>query len=110
MRAGATAQWWHGRGDHDLLLQVYVQPRASRNRILGLHDGALKVAVTAPPVDSKANKAVLTLLARELKLAKGRLSVLHGRSARRKQILISSGATEDGLGERLTALAAGEKG
>ena len=49
--------------DENLALQVYVQPRASRNRIAGIHGNAVKVCVTAPPVENKANEAVVHFFA-----------------------------------------------
>ncbi len=59
-------------------VQVRVIPNASRNEIVGWHDGALKVKVSAQPESGKANKAVCTLLAKHLKLQKRAVSVLRG--------------------------------
>jgi uncharacterized protein len=75
-------------------LAVRVTPRAARERVEGLAadaDGrvALKLAVTAPPEDGKANAAVLKLLAKALKLPKSALSVAAGAADRRKTILLS---------------------
>jgi len=72
------------------LLSVYVQPRSSRNELAGLHDGALKLRLTTPPVDGKANKAVLAFLAKRLKVPKSSLSIKSGHKSRRKQVLIPS--------------------
>jgi uncharacterized protein (TIGR00251 family) len=65
----------------DVLLQLHVQPGASRDQFLGLHGGAIKVAIKAPPVDGKANAHLQQFLAlcfdvpkRQVLLEKGELS------------------------------------
>ena len=77
-----------GPGGEAFLLDVLVQPRASRARIGPVHEGRLKVAVTAPPVDGEANRAVLELLARSLGVARGQLEVVRGESSRRKTVRV----------------------
>lgn len=74
---------------------VYVQPRASRNSVVGLHDGALKVAVTSPPVDGKANAAVSAFLADICKVAKRDVSLVSGQSSRRKTFEIAGRSMEE---------------
>ncbi len=76
------------RKDGKLLLLLYVQPRASKNELAGLHDGALKLRLTTPPVDGKANKAVLSFLAKLLNIPKSSLTIESGLKNRRKQIRI----------------------
>jgi uncharacterized protein (TIGR00251 family) len=71
------------------LLQVYVQPRASRAKIIGMHDKALKVAITAPPVDGEANAAVIDLFSDLLKIPKRQLTLTSGHKGRRKAISIT---------------------
>jgi uncharacterized protein (TIGR00251 family) len=65
-------------------LRVRVQPRASRDRIVGVHDGALKVALTAPPVEGAANAALVKLLAKSLGIAKGDVELVRGDTSRDK--------------------------
>lgn len=72
----------------DLLLTLYVQPRASRNELAGRHGEALKLRLTTPPVDGKANKAVLAYLAKLLKLPKSALTIKSGQQSRTKTIVI----------------------
>jgi uncharacterized protein (TIGR00251 family) len=74
--------------EHDgaVTFDVLVQPRASRAKIGPLHDGRLKVAVTAPPVDGEANAAVIELIAKTLGVAKGAVRVVAGASSRRKTV------------------------
>lgn len=71
-----------------ITLEILVQPRASRARIGPMHDGRLKIAVTAPPVDGEANAAVVELLARRLGIARGDIAVIAGASSRRKTLRI----------------------
>jgi len=56
--------------------------------VVGTHGDALKIRVDAPPIDGRANQALLTLLAERLGLPKSRLSILSGESARRKRVLV----------------------
>jgi uncharacterized protein (TIGR00251 family) len=72
-----------------LSLNVYVQSRASRNRLAGMHGKAVKLCITAPPVDDKANTAVLAYLAKLFGLPKAALQIKTGRQARNKQIIIT---------------------
>jgi len=67
-----------------VFLSVKVQPRASRNQVGGLHGDELKVAVTAPPVDSAANEAVVELLAEILGLPRRSVSLVRGQTSRHK--------------------------
>lgn len=67
-------------------------PRASRERVGGLHDGRLKVAVTAPPVDGAANEAVCSAVARALGVAKRQVSVRHGHTGRQKTLVVCGDA------------------
>jgi uncharacterized protein len=68
---------------------VRVIPRASRNAVAGEHDGALKVRVTAPPLNDRANEAVCKLLAERLKVPLGAVKILSGEKSRMKRVRIS---------------------
>jgi uncharacterized protein len=74
--------------DGSLLLHLLVQPRASRNELAGLHNNALKLRLTTPPVEGRANKAVIAFLAKQLHLPKKALTITSGLQSREKQILI----------------------
>jgi len=65
---------------------VLVAPRASREAVLGEHDGALKIALTAPPVDGAANDALVAYLAKRLSVPKRSVQLIGGASTRRKRI------------------------
>jgi uncharacterized protein (TIGR00251 family) len=70
-------------------LRIRVAPRAAHARILGVHDGALKVSLTAPPVDGAANEALMRLLAEELGIPKRAVAITHGHTSTLKTVLIA---------------------
>ena len=71
-----------------LLLRLYIQPKASRDSLVGLHGDELKVAITAPPVDGKANSHLITFLAKQFRVPKSQVIVVKGETSRHKQIKI----------------------
>ena len=73
-------------------LELLVQPRASRTRVVGEHDGRLKVQLAAPPVDGEANAALVEFLADALQVRKGDVEVRRGETGRRKTVRVA-GAT-----------------
>ncbi len=70
-------------------LAICVQPKASKNRIMAVYGNALKVGITAPPVDGKANAAIISFFAKLLGVPKSAITVTSGLQSRRKKILIS---------------------
>ncbi len=81
------------RDGDDLLLRVYVQPRASRDGIAGRHGDALKIRLTAPPVDGAANEALCRFLAKACGVAKSAVTVESGDASRRKTVRIRAPQT-----------------
>ncbi len=71
------------------VLDLSVQPGAKRNAVEGLHDGALRLRLVAPPVDGQANSALLAWLAAELHCPKRDLKLLRGEASRRKQVQLA---------------------
>ena len=69
---------------------VLVQPRASRARIGPRHDGRIKIAVTAPPVDGEANAALVAFLADALSVRKQDVAIVRGETGRRKSVRVPS--------------------
>jgi hypothetical protein len=67
--------------------KVFVQPKSSQNTIVGLHGDALKIRLTAPPVDNAANKLCIKYLAKCLKVSKSTLEILSGHTSRNKLLL-----------------------
>ncbi len=68
--------------------RIRVSPRAKRDRIGGAHGGALKVSVTAPPVDGAANAAIIALFAKRLKVPKRAVRIVRGATGRDKALVI----------------------
>jgi uncharacterized protein len=83
-----------------ITIDILVQPRASRAKIGPMHDGRIKIAVTAPPVDGEANAAVIELVAKQLGIARGSVEVIAGASSRRKTLKIAN-VTEQQIAELL---------
>lgn len=73
---------------------VLAKPKASRNAIIGVHDGALKIAITAAPEKGKANKAIVNLLSRLLKIPKNSIKIVSGETSSRKIIAIEGVSSE----------------
>ena len=79
----------HPRG---LVLTIFVQPKSSKNMIAGIHDRALKIKLTAPPVDGAANKMCIEFLAKQFRIPKSAIEMVSGHTGRNKRLLIQ---TED---------------
>jgi hypothetical protein len=72
-----------------VLLRVRAQPGAKRNAVVGAHDGALRIAVAAPPDKGKANEAVAQLLADQLNLPRAAITLRTGAASRQKTFLVT---------------------
>lgn len=79
---------WLREVEGGVKVDILVQPRASRTRAVGEHDGRLKIQVAAPPVDGAANAELLSFLAERLKLPWRDLAIVAGETGRRKTILL----------------------
>jgi hypothetical protein len=78
-----------GRRDgRDLILEVRVQPRASRSEFAGLHGDRVRVRLQAPPVDGRANAALVEFLATAFDVPRARVSIEHGLAGRDKRVRI----------------------
>ncbi|MBJ6765208.1 YggU family protein [Myxococcaceae bacterium JPH2] len=69
-------------------LTVLVQPRASRTRVVGEHDGQLKIQLAAPPVDGEANAALVEFLAKQLGVPRRQVTLTAGDASRRKRVVV----------------------
>ena len=76
-------------------LALRVQPKAKRNAVLGEQAGALKVGVTAPPEDGRANEAVLALLREVFDLSRSQVVLLSGHTNRNKVVLVRGVTAEE---------------
>jgi uncharacterized protein (TIGR00251 family) len=68
---------------------VRVVPRASRNKIAGIHDGAVRIRLTAPPVEGAANEALISFLSGVLRVPKRDIELVSGQTARSKVVSVS---------------------
>jgi uncharacterized protein (TIGR00251 family) len=82
-----SATWYRWDGDA-LILHVHVQPRASRDEIVGPHGDALKVRITAPPVEGAANAHLVAWLADLCDVPKSSVTVVGGQHGRSKRLRI----------------------
>ena len=74
--------------DGSAVFSIRVKPGGKRNEVIGVHDGALKLSVTAPPVEGKANRAVTKFIAGVLGVAPSRVNIISGESSRTKRVKI----------------------
>jgi uncharacterized protein (TIGR00251 family) len=91
-----VSDWYRITGDGRVTLTLHIQPGAKRIEFAGLHGDALKVRLAAPPVDGKANEALLRFLAEELGIPKSAINLKSGQASRRK-VLEVSGATAEAV-------------
>lgn len=82
--------------ENGVRFEVKVQPRASQNQITGVSEGVLKVRLNSPPVDGKANQALINLLSRTLAVPKKNIVIIRGETNTSKLIQIS-GINKDTL-------------
>jgi uncharacterized protein (TIGR00251 family) len=78
-----------------VVVALHVQPRSSRNQIVGLQGDLLKVKLTSPPVDGAANKCCCDFMAKTFGLAKRDVRILGGDKARQKRVLLEGLKLED---------------
>ena len=90
--------WWRLAADGRITLTLHIQPGAKKTEVAGLHGEALKIRLAAPPVDGKANEALIKFVAETLRLPKSAVSLKSGQSSRHK-VLELSGATPAAVAE-----------
>ncbi|MBU3657812.1 MAG: YggU family protein [Rhodocyclaceae bacterium] len=93
------------KGDGTLQLTVHVQPGAKTTSCAGIHGDALKIRLAAPPVDGKANQALIVWLAKTLGCPQNRIELIRGQTSRRKTLSIDPGAKADSITTQLTQMA-----
>ena len=81
-----TAEGW--------VIAVHVQPGAKRSGAAGLHGGALKLRIAAPPVEGKANDALIAFIAGALGVPRRAVSVVKGASSREKRVLVADASVD----------------
>lgn len=79
--------WFYWRED-SLFLHIYLQPRASKEEIVGLHQDAIKIRLKAAPIEGQANEALITFIAALFKVAQKNVIIKQGKESRKKWICI----------------------
>jgi uncharacterized protein (TIGR00251 family) len=72
----------------EIILKVYLQPRSSKNEVIGPYRDGIKVKVAAPPIEGKANEALVRFLAKELRISSSCIEILKGHHSREKTLKI----------------------
>ena len=86
---------WLVASKDGVVLTLHIQPGAKKTEVVGPHGDALKIRLAAPPVDGKANAALLAFLAERLGVAKSRLELVGGETSRAKRVKVGAGDTVD---------------
>jgi uncharacterized protein len=75
--------------DNDgIILNILIQPRSSKNMVAGPHGDALKIKLTAPPVDGAANKMCIEYIAKWVRIPKSSIEIISGHASRTKRVLL----------------------
>jgi len=74
--------------ENDLLLKLHVQTRAKENNVSGIHGDTVKLKISAPPVDNRANQRIIDYIAKEFSVNKSDVKLISGQHHRDKRILI----------------------
>jgi uncharacterized protein len=86
-----------------IILNLHIQPRASRNEVCGIHDNAVKLRLTSPPVDGAANRLCCEFLAKLFKVSKSSIEIVSGETSRHKRVRIT-GADQSELEKIITSI------
>jgi uncharacterized protein len=81
--------WFTSQTDGSVILTLHIQPGAKKTELAGLHGEALKIRLAAPPVDGKANAALLAFLAKQAGIPKAAVELLSGDTSRSKRVRLS---------------------
>ena len=100
----SATPWLQITSKGDLQLTVHVQPGAKTTSCAGVHGDALKIRLHAPPVDGKANQALIAWLAKTLCCPQSAIELIRGQTSRRKTLSIHT-EQADALNRQLQALA-----
>ncbi|MDP1808358.1 MAG: DUF167 family protein [Actinomycetota bacterium] len=80
---------WVEESGGQVVLKVWLQPKASRDAVVGIYDDALKIKVTSPPVEGQANEQLVAALSKWLSIPKSKIKLRSGQTGRRKALEIS---------------------
>jgi uncharacterized protein len=86
--------WLSHCADGSVVIALHIQPGAKRTELVGLHGEALKIRLAAPPVDGKANAALMAFLAKQLGVTKRDVSLESGDTSRQKRVRVLGASAE----------------
>ncbi|MCG2575497.1 DUF167 domain-containing protein [Dechloromonas sp. XY25] len=86
------SDWYRVAGDGRITLTLHIQPGAKKTEFAGLHGDALKIRLAAPPVDGKANDALVKFMAETLGLTRSAVVLKSGQASRRKVLEVVGAA------------------
>lgn len=86
---------WLRQHRDGVTIDLHVQPRASKNEIVGVQGEELKVRLTSPPVEGEANRLCVEFFAKRLGVAKSMVELVAGETSRHKRLLIRGGEAEE---------------
>lgn len=83
------------------ILTIYLQPGAKKSEVAGFHNGNIKIKVNSPPVDGKANEALILFLSDLLNIPKSSIEIISGKKSRIKKLKIV-GISDDVIKQRIS--------
>ncbi len=89
--------WYRRENNGKLILSLYIQPGAKNTQFAGLHGDALKISLAAPPIEGKANKALIKFLANCFQVSANQVSIKRGEHSRYKLVEIEQATIDPGL-------------
>lgn len=84
-----------------IFIGIYLQPGAKKSKVLGMHNGHIKIKVNSPPVDGKANEALILFLSEFLNIPKSMIKIISGEKSRIKKISIMTSMNENEIKSKL---------
>ncbi len=88
------------RGKHSVI-KLFIQAKAKKSQFLGIHDGRLKLAISAPPIEGKANREVIAFMASYFGVRKNQVKIISGERSRRKTCIVESFAKKEAIDKLL---------
>lgn len=85
---------WYRRSGDAITLTLHIQPGAKRNEVAGLHGGALKIRLAAPPIEGRANEALLKFIAESFDVTLRQVELKQGGQSRHKVVVITGSKVE----------------
>jgi len=92
--------WLDGAGD-GVIIRLHIAPKARHNEVQGTHGSALKIRLTAPPVEGAANRALVEFLAERLGVRRQQIAIVSGQHSRDKVVQVQSVTVEQAIGRLL---------